>query len=491
MSEHTEHKVHVDIERPSKTYEYKDENRRVIQQVRRFDDPKTFRSMIWNDLLKKWEPGFPEVIYPYNLNGITAPIHEDEPIFICEGEKDADNVASLGYHINDSTSGLVATTFPSGSYNFQEHMLKYFKGREVYIIRDMDWDGLRLAKTIVDFLYGHVKKINIIDPPEWDGETEGYDISDWVEAKVGEYAKCINYAQKHYRETQEKARKMVRDDLVSHCRKQPPHNYVRLVGFNRRYSVVRLGGKTLVMYFQENDFGQLEPDFQTRRSFEDYHSSSAVAYDVNKDGTPKLKFKGKWWFEHKEAPRYDGVTLAPGDDRKVIDGRINLWRGWPIEPREGDWSLMRQHILEVLAGGNEEHAAYITKWAAWAVQHPAEVPEVVLVFRGGQGTGKGIFGRSMMHLFGQHGRQISDIEKLVGKFNARLLDAVLLFADEAYWPGHKSKEGAFKRLITEPTLEIEKKGVDTVEVRNNLHIIMASNEDWVVPADKDVIPAGG
>src|SRR5262245_51159105 len=40
-------------------------------------------------------------------------------------------------------------------------------------------------------------------------------------------------------------------------------------------------------------------------------------------------------------------------------------------------------------------------------------------------------------------------------------------------------------MITEPTLPIEKKGIDVFEVLNALKIIIASNEDWVIPAGID------
>ena len=85
-------------------------------------------------------------------------------------------------------------------------------------------------------------------------------------------------------------------------------------------------------------------------------------------------------------------------------------------------------------------------------------------------------------LFGQHGIQISNHEHLTGKFNKHLLDCTLLFADEAFWPGDRSAEGTLKRIITEDTLPIEPKGIDLRWCRNRLHIILASNNDWVVPA---------
>jgi hypothetical protein len=52
-------------------------------------------------------------------------------------------------------------------------------------------------------------------------------------------------------------------------------------------------------------------------------------------------------------------------------------------------------------------------------------------------------------------------------------------------PGDKAAEGSLKRLITEPELFIEAKGRDAITVENRLHVIMASNEDWIVPAGAD------
>ncbi len=39
--------------------------------------------------------------------------------------------------------------------------------------------------------------------------------------------------------------------------------------------------------------------------------------------------------------------------------------------------------------------------------------------------------------------------------------------------------------ITEPYITVERKGIDPKQVINRLHIIMATNEDWVVPAEYD------
>jgi hypothetical protein len=61
-------------------------------------------------------------------------------------------------------------------------------------------------------------------------------------------------------------------------------------------------------------------------------------------------------------------------------------------------------------------------------------------------------------------------------------DKLLLFADESFWAGDKQAEGVLKSLITEPFLVIEGKGDNAYKIKNHLHFIFATNNDWCVPA---------
>ena len=206
------------------------------------------------------------------------------------------------------------------------------------------------------------------------------------------------------------------------------------------------------------------PTYIAFSDFHNYHKNQKV-WAVNESGEVKAVPLGNWWTSHERRRTYKGLIFRPDVHDAVVNGRLNLWRGWGVEPQPGDWSLMRQHIREVLAAGDDEADAYIMNWFAWAVQHPAEPAEVALVLKGGKGTGKGTLGNGLVRIFGQHATHISSVRHLVGNFNAHLRDACLLFADEAYWPGDKAAEGTLKRLITEPTLFIEPKVVDGVTVR--------------------------
>jgi Family of unknown function (DUF5906) len=253
-----------------------------------------------------------------------------------------------------------------------------------------------------------------------------------------------------------------------------------ITSLNEKYCVVTEGGKVRVLTFSK-EHGRESVNYLSFADFRNLHMHKYVAVGKDKSGNVITAAQGAYWLKHSERKQYLGVTFEPRQDR-IVAGKLNLWRGWGVEPKAGDWSLMQQHIFEVLASGNREHEAYILNFAAWCVQHPGEQAEVALVFRGPEGTGRGMFGRAMCRIFGQHAHQISSIKHLTGDFNKHLRDCCLLFADEAFWPGYRNQEGTLKRLITEPTLFIEPKGIDAFEVRNMIHLIMVSNNDWVVPA---------
>jgi Family of unknown function (DUF5906) len=249
----------------------------------------------------------------------------------------------------------------------------------------------------------------------------------------------------------------------------------RLDGMNARFFVVQEGGKAFVGTF-EQERGRQKLILTRFADFKNLHMNKKVEIG---DKTMPL---GIWWLQQRNRRQYAGLTFHPGNNARVIDGKLNLWRGWALQPTEGDWSKLRDHVWIVVASRRQEVFDYVMNWLAWCVQHPDQRAEVALVMQGKRGTGKGTVGNAMAELFGQHALQISSAEHLVGRFNAHLRDCVFLFADEAYWPGNKGAEGTIKRLITEPTIFIEAKGRDGVEVPNLLHVIMASNEDWVVPA---------
>jgi hypothetical protein len=120
------------------------------------------------------------------------------------------------------------------------------------------------------------------------------------------------------------------------------------------------------------------------------------------------------------------------------------------------------------------------------VQDPGgDRPGVAVVLRGKKGTGKGVYATGFGTLFGPHFIHLVQQGQVIGKFNNHLKDALLVFADEAFWGGDVQAAGTLQALITEKTIQIEPKGLNAFSVRNHVNLLMASNASWVVPASTD------
>jgi hypothetical protein len=245
---------------------------------------------------------------------------------------------------------------------------------------------------------------------------------------------------------------------------------------NQRHAVVPVGGRTLILN-REYDPGlrrklvtfSSRPDFvmryenrQTRRAGEEV--------DI-----------GTYWLKSLDRNQHEGIVFMPGGS---IPNYYNLWTGWGIQPKGGDCSRFVDFVHQIICGGSSARFAYVWGWMAHLFQRPQELPGTCLVLRGAQGIGKNRFAEAMGRLVGAHFIALSSINQVTGRFSGHLADALLVFANEAIWGGDKSAEGALKAMITDPYSAIEAKGKDIRSVPNYKRLIVASNEDWVVPRGK-------
>lgn len=221
--------------------------------------------------------------------------------------------------------------------------------------------------------------------------------------------------------------------------------------------------------------------YQSFDAFRNRYMHRNVKVGEGKDGNPIYMALGKWWLLQEHRRQYKKIVFSPGQE--VPSNHYNLWRGFGCDARPGDNHLeFLNHIHANLCGDNEELYEYVVKWMARMVQHPNKPGEVAIVVRGKKGTGKGFFGRTLQRLFGQHGLHISNAKHLTGSFNGHLKDCVFLFADEAFATNDKLSEAVLNALITEEMITVEAKGVDAEFSTNFLHILLASNHDFVVPS---------
>lgn len=151
-------------------YDYRDESGALLFQVVRFD-PKDFRQRRpdpskpddWDWKVK----GTRQVLYrlPELLGADTG-----QPVFVVEGEKDADRLAGFG---------LTATTCPGGAGKWRDDYREWLRGRRVVIVPDNDEKGRSHGQAVARSVAPVAAVVKVL---ELSGLPQKGDVSDWLDA---------------------------------------------------------------------------------------------------------------------------------------------------------------------------------------------------------------------------------------------------------------------------------------------------------------------
>jgi hypothetical protein len=262
--------------------------------------------------------------------------------------------------------------------------------------------------------------------------------------------------------------------------------------FNNEFASTMIGGRHRIMKIQpksESVFNRVTYTFHNRRDLElNYDNNPIQVGEKEVRAVIKPEFKNKMiaWATHPNSRSYPkGVVFHPG--RELPKGYFNMWKGFSVEPVQNENLLatLDNHIFDIVCDGKIELYDYLIKWIAYTVQYPAKQAGSCVVLRGEKGIGKGILGTFLNNLWGNHGLHITNPKHLVGNFNGHLADVCFLFADEAFFSGDSAHEGILKALVTENTLIIEKKGIDSIAHPNYLKVFMSTNKGFAVPMSRD------
>lgn len=245
---------------------------------------------------------------------------------------------------------------------------------------------------------------------------------------------------------------------------------------NDRHALVMVQGKALIAT-ERSDGGT---DFSTERDLHAYYANDRVAVTEKRSEPISAR-----WMRHADRRTFpNGVEFAPGG---APAGTLNLWRGWAVEPNaSASCKLFVRHVVNVICGGEPDHARYVIGWLAHMVQRPHEKPGVGLVLRGPKGAGKDTVADYLARMIGRrHAPTVANSEHIVGRFNRRMENALLLHVQEGSWAGDRKAEEVLKYLVTSEFVEIERKGIDSINLRSVLRLFISANAEWVVPASHD------
>ncbi len=179
---------------------------------------------------------------------------------------------------------------------------------------------------------------------------------------------------------------------------------------------------------------------------------------------------------------YDEIAFSP---LKTPSTTLNYWRGPTVTPTPGNWLVIRDFLYQVICSEDLNLYHYLLRYIAHMLQRPEEKPSIAIVLLSGSGCGKGTFFQLLSAIWSKSALEVSDINQVIGKFNAALEKNYLVMMDEALFKGDKASMERLKSMISEPTIHVEQKYQPSRTIASFHRFFAASNSDHFanIPVD--------
>lgn len=441
------------------TYDYRDAAGKTVYQVVRYL-PKRFRQRR-PDGVGGWIWNIDGVVrVPYRLPEVLA-AKPSLAVWLCEGEKDADNLATLG---------LIATTTAQGARSLRQTELSALAGRVVVILPHNDDDGRTYAETARCVLIGLGCEVRVLPLP---GLATHGDLSDWLDSGG----------------TASDLRRMAAEAPVSDapCGQAAPETDVP----------ARLEWADFLAFLPDRSYIYVPNGSRWGAKGID-RAVDPVAVGVLPSGAPQMVMPSEAITSQRPVHTQ---TWAPGEPTIIADRFLDLG-GWAdktgirtyngyrparIVPGNADAAdLWTDHVWNVYP----EDTGHILDWFAHRVQRPGEKVNHALVLGGAPGIGKDTILEPVRQAIGPWNAADVSPAQLAGRFNAFLM-SVLLRVSEIYDLGEINRFGFYelgKTFIASPpdTMLIDEKNVRAYRVPNVTGVVFTTNhrtDGLYLPAD--------
>lgn len=150
----------------------------------------------------------------------------------------------------------------------------------------------------------------------------------------------------------------------------------------------------------------------------------------------------------------------------------------PLEWADGTHTGLNEflgHILQAICGGDEELFIYAINWMAHLIQKPGKHIGTALLFIGDEGCGKDYLMSTLGAILGETLYYTTSNHRDLGRFNQSIEGKALICFNEACQIS-APEMSALKSLITDPTIQVERKFQETYESECFVNVIIATNQ---------------
>lgn len=233
-------------------------------------------------------------------------------------------------------------------------------------------------------------------------------------------------------------------------------------------------------------------NYYSKKDFVDLNMNSYIYHKKNKNGEiEKLPIVNDWLKDPKirEYDEMNFIPYGPNEESTQNDKIYNTFSGYNIQKHnftDEDLIDVQQFkdYLYAVAGESQENYEYLYRWLARIIKHPRHKTNTCILIKSPQGTGKGTLQEFMKAILGtKYAEQYCGTDILVEKFNGVLENKLFVAIDEGS-SNNYNHSGKMKNRITEPTIEIEEKGIKKRIVNNLMNIMIVTNDDIVVKIEE-------
>lgn len=223
------------------------------------------------------------------------------------------------------------------------------------------------------------------------------------------------------------------------------------------------------------------------RATQSYYKKFTFKVDI--DGKSVKLNPFNVWLENINRKNADKIVFNPRDNSPP--NHFNIWTGFDIQPNNDEVDMEKLEpiltlLYKVWADENEQTYQYYLNWFSHILQKPYKKTNVCIALQSSQGVGKTIVINLIGKIIGdKYFYTASSLKHILGDFNGDCEGKLLVNLNECTWGGNKSQEGAFKEFITDDSVVINRKGVNTYRVENYANTIITTNAEWMVALSKD------
>lgn len=191
----------------------------------------------------------------------------------------------------------------------------------------------------------------------------------------------------------------------------------------------------------------------------------------------------KWLNEEITKRAYFQYDFLP-EPIAVPDDTYNLWHGFKRKEFEYNEQLknralqIHKNFMNHIGLCHKGVSEYIEMWIANILQKPGFKEGILPILLGEEGTWKNTFVKYINALIGREKCiEVADADKILGRFNQRLMKALFVCFNEAVSYDMIQKSGMLKSLITDTTFSYEEKGKPIIEGHNFSRVVICTNEN--------------